>query len=326
MECIREILAAGDGGAGVGAFDNDGDGGEGGGGGDKSKTSLRRCILKHPQILCLSLKNLRAKRDYFDDIDGVGEPLSPKDDDIEWKGSVRKKAKTTLAARILATAPSAYSLSLTENIIPKVEYLARLWGSDRTTSSACTENDIDGRGRRRNSLADNLREFPTILTLSKEGNIIPTISFYNMTGYVALDSNGVPRVQVSSTQQPPQFVIRSRYIATSLYDRLLPRWHFLLEERDRQTPKLHEASDAYTCIVPTSVMPSSPNSDPLPPLHLLAGANDEVFCREMKLSLTEYLKFKEKAAPRLKFASQFDIWLKTGRPIDLSDAAISREK
>ncbi len=272
------------------------------------------------------MKNLRAKRDYFDDIDGVGEPLPPKDDYIEWKGRARKKAKTTLAARILATAPSAYSLSLTENIIPKVEYLARLWGSDRTTSSSCTENDIDdGRGRRRNSLADNLREFPTILTLSKEGNIIPTISFYNMTGYVALDSNGVPRVHVSSTQQP-RFVIRSRYIATSLYNRLLPRWHFLLEERDRQTLQLHEARDSYTRIAPPSVMPSSPNSDPLPPLHLLAGANDEVFCREMKLSLTEYLKFKEKAAPRLKFASQFDVWLKTGRPIDLSDAAISREK
>ena len=337
MECIREILAAGDGGVGVGvgAFDDDGDGGEGRGGGegggDESKTSLRKCILKHPQILSLSLRNLRAKRDYFDDIDGVGDSSPPKDD-IGWKGKARKKNKTTLAARILATAPSAYSLSLAENIIPKVEYLARLWGSDRTTSSACTENDIDGRGGRRNSLADNLREFPTILTLSKEGNIVPTISFFNMTGYVALDSNGVPRVQESSTQQP-QSVIRSRYIATSLYDRLLPRWHFLLEERDRQTLKSHihskleESSDASTCIVPTSAMPSSPNSsDPLPPLHLLAGANDEVFCREMKLSLTGYLKFKEKAIPRLKFASQFDRWLKTGRPIDLSDAIISREK
>ena len=295
--------------------------------GGESKTSLRRSILKHPQLLSLSLRNLRAKRDYFDGIDGIGEPFPPKDD-VEWKGKARTKSDTTLAAMILATAPSAYSLCLTENITPKVEYLANLRGSDRTTCSTCTESYIDGRVRRRNSLADNLREFPTILTLSKEGNITPTISFFNMMGFVALDSNGVFRAQESSTQQP-QLVIRNRYIASSLYGRLLPRWHFLLEERDRQTLKSHihsKMEEASECIVPTSVMPSPPDSDPMPPLHLLAGANDEVFCREMKLSLTEYLKFKEKAISRLKFASQFDRWLKTGRPIDLSDPATAREK
>jgi hypothetical protein len=54
----------------------------------------------------------------------------------------------------------------------------------------------------------------------------------------------------------------------------------------------------------------------LPPLHLLAGATDEVFCRQLNLSLSEYTAFKEEAIPRLKFNSQFDRWLKTGRPID----------
>jgi len=55
----------------------------------------------------------------------------------------------------------------------------------------------------------------------------------------------------------------------------------------------------------------------LPPIHLLAGASDEVFCRQLNLSLSEYTAFKEEAAPRLKFNSQFELWLKTGRPIDM---------
>ena len=50
----------------------------------------------------------------------------------------------------------------------------------------------------------------------------------------------------------------------------------------------------------------------------MSGASDDAFCRQMKLSLTDYLVFKEEAVPRLKFSSQFDRWLKTGRPIDLA--------
>ena len=39
----------------------------------------------------------------------------------------------------------------------------------------------------------------------------------------------------------------------------------------------------------------------------------------MNISLTEYINYKEKEGARLKFTSQFDTWLKTGRPIDLDD-------
>jgi len=279
---------------------------ENGGEEDSSKILLRKCILKHPQILALSLTNLSAKRDYFNGIDG---DLTTKVADQNTKGP-----KSTLAARVLVSAPSAYSLSLTENIIPKIEYLASLWGMP----ASCTENS-------RSFLSDNLRENPQILTLSKEGNIIPTLSFYNMTGYVHLDSNGLPREQQSSMQQPKS-IIRSRYIATSLYNRLLPRWHFLIEEQEKQqqleqhleslvNPKSKEASTPKY-IIPTPK--TSHSRAALPPLHLLAGASDDVFCRQMKLSLIDYLAFKEEAVPRLKFSSQFDRWLKTGRPIDLT--------
>lgn len=56
----------------------------------------------------------------------------------------------------------------------------------------------------------------------------------------------------------------------------------------------------------------------LPPLHLLAGANDEVFCRQLHVSLDDYTAFKEESGPRLKFNNQFAQWLKTGGTIDLS--------
>lgn len=142
-------------------------------GGDKevseesSKMLLRKCILKHPSILALSIDNLHAKRDYFNSI-GI-------------------EKRQSLAKRILASAPSVYSLSLENNIIPKIEYLATLWGDKGSPQD-------DNKG---SFLLDNIYEYPHVLTLSMEDNINPTISFYNMTGYVKEGNN-----------------IRGRYIAT----------------------------------------------------------------------------------------------------------------
>jgi len=125
--------------------------------------------------------------------------------------------------------------------------------------------------------------------------------------------------------QQSKVAIRSRYIATSLYNRLLPRWHFLLEEQEKQQQleqqleNLDRAITAPKYVIPTTKT-STTSKVALPPLHLLAGASDEVFCRQMKLSLSDYLVFKEEAVPRLKFSSQFDQWLKTGRPIDMAAA------
>ena len=82
--------------------------------------------MKHPQILSLLLGNLGAKRDYFDGIDRVNEecPAAQNNGDASTD-----EMKPTLAARILASAPSVFLLSLKENIVPKVEYLAALCGN-----------------------------------------------------------------------------------------------------------------------------------------------------------------------------------------------------
>jgi hypothetical protein len=94
-----------------------------------------------------------------------------------------------------------------------------------------------------------------------------------------------------------------------------------LEERERNkqfgTPVVN---DDVNKISKTTSSQITRDKVQLPPLHLLAGATDEVFCRQLNLSLGEYTKFKEEAIPRLKFNSQFDRWLKTGRPIDLISA------
>lgn len=245
---------------------------------DGSKKALKASILKHPQILALSSTNIRTKVEYFDEID--------------IKSNVEHD--NTLAARLLTTAPSVYSLSLVENIMPKVNYLASLWGWS--------------------SLSDKLCECP-LLTLSMD-NIQQTLSFYNVTGYIDL-----PNEEGGALSRQSHCIVRSRYIATSLYNRLLPRWNFLLEERERNkqfgTPVVN---DDVNKISKTTSSQITRDKVQLPPLHLLAGATDEVFCRQLNLSLGEYTKFKEEAIPRLKFNSQFDRWLKTGRPIDLISA------
>jgi len=82
--------------------------------------------------------------------------------------------------------------------------------------------------------------------------------------------------------------IPGRYIASSLFHRLLPRWHYCMK---KEIPK--------------------------PPLYVLVGTTDESFCERMSLNVNQYLLFKQEAIPRLKFSSQFDTWLKTGRPIEI---------
>ena len=242
---------------------------------------LRKCVSKHPQVLALSLTNLQAKREFFDSVDC-------RDD---------AKTRQTLAARILLSSPSTFSLSLNENIKPKYKYLENLWGE---------------------SASNFIREYPQVLTLSYKGNILPTVSFYNMTGYLnTVDSDG----SGSSAS-----AIRSRYIATSLYNRLLPRWHFLLNEQEKDieleqlnalsSEGVSTAETVRKYLIPTSS--SCNQSAILPPLHLLAGANDEVFCRQLQVSLDDYIAYKVETAPRLKFNNQFAQWLKTGETIDLS--------
>ena len=102
---------------------------------NESIARLKKCLVKHPQILGLSLENLSAKLSYFDQLD---------------QRSNHKKG--TLSSRILLVAPSTYSLSLT-NLAEKIQYLAAIWDCEAA------------------SLSDHLRVYPQILTLSMEGNI-----------------------------------------------------------------------------------------------------------------------------------------------------------
>jgi hypothetical protein len=120
---------------------------------EESISLLRKSILKHPQILGLSLDNLRAKMNYFDQIEDRGDTLT------------YNRKEGSLASRIFLSAPSTYSLSLS-NIAEKIEYLADIWGC-----AIHETTDIPSIKSETSTLADNLRSYPQILTLSMEGNI-----------------------------------------------------------------------------------------------------------------------------------------------------------
>jgi len=189
-------------------------------------------------------------------------------------------------------------LSLKNNIIPTVEFLAKAWGA----SSPKIEWQDDAlivvktpptNEKDKESLSSLLKEFPNILTMSLEGNIQPTLTFFNRTGYIRLDEEF--RFQHVNNARP----IRGRYIAASLFNRLLPRWHHLI-------------ANGWSV-----GQGDPPDPSTLPPLHLLVGATDRAFCEQMGYDIHDYVAFKDKSVPRLKFSSQFDTWLKTGRPIDV---------
>eukprot|EP00980_Cylindrotheca_fusiformis_P008428 scaffold1784_cov116-Cylindrotheca_fusiformis.AAC.8 len=201
---------------------------------------LKKSVLSHPQLLALSLQNIQKKAEFF------------------------KSIGPSLALRIARRCPAIFSLNLDTNIIPTLKFLARIWG--------CRWDDP--------AMEAWLSEYPNILTLSIEGNLQPTMNFFNRTGYTTLDS-GWNLVEGSKR-------IRGRYIASSLFHRLLPRWHYCVN---------HEL--------------------PPPPLHLIVSASDVAFCHQLSVEVDGFLTFREEAIPRLKFSSQFDTWLKTGRRIDI---------
>jgi mTERF len=246
-----------------------------------SNTELRKVILSHAQILGLSLDNLRNKISYFDSIDTMGQ------------NHPEPHKKPSLASRILLKAPAVYSLSLTGNIIPTVKFLAKIWGqpyceNKRNVSGEWHAQQQDDTSSNLSSL---LNECPSILTVSLVGNIIPTVSFYVRTGYLSLDSDGILQANTDAKIT----IIRGRYITASLFHRLLPRWHY------------HAKKQAYQ--EKASVM--------APPLYVLAGTTDAEFCARLGYDITDYLAFKNEATPHLKFTSQFETWIETGRPIDI---------
>lgn len=233
---------------------------------DAGHHALNKCVLSHPPILALSQRNMEQKVKFFDAIDPGGDGGS-------------------LAARIAMRSPVVYSLSLKDNILPTIEFLAKVWGARVPRVSWKTQDLVvvepEPHGCRDTTLGILLREYPGILTLSLEGNLQPTFNFYNKTGYTELDGDW--------NLVEGKVKVRGRYIGASLFHRLLPRWHYWMDQ----------------------------NSSVKPPLHIIAGSTDANFCKLLGYDLEMYQEFKEESAPRLKFSSQFDTWLKTGRAIDV---------
>jgi mTERF len=245
-----------------------------------SSSDLRKALLSHPQILGLSLPNLRAKIEYFNRIDEMARGSG--------SCSAEDRGGISLASRFLMRSPTIFSLSLRDNILPTVEFLGRIWGA--ATPSDPSVDDCAEVSVTLTPIAPLLFEYPSILTLSLEGNIQPTVNFYVRAGYLSLNDDG--RLDTSHGRE---MIVRGRYIASSLFTRLLPRWNYYCEQKQEKNGEL---------FVP-------------PPLHVLAGTTDDVFCEKCGLQLDLYTLFKETAIPRLKFSSQFDTWLHTGRPIDV---------
>jgi hypothetical protein len=251
---------------------------------DDPRTMLKKCVLTHPQLLGLSLSNLQSKVAYFHSIG----PL--------------------LAVRIARKCPSIYSLNLDQNIIPTFEFLAGVWGMKFETKASKKKNKND-------DFLAMLHEYPNIVTLSVESNLQPTMMFFNKTGYTLLNENWelIPSKMSSPTRigkKGPQS-IRGRYIAASLYNRLLPRWHYCLSKINAEAKNPDGSKTSERSSVSSSPQPGTP------PLHLLVMASDDAFCKAMNFEPESFAKFKKEAIPRLKFSCQFDTWLKTGKPIDL---------
>jgi len=234
----------------------------------KPTNELKSCIMAHPQILGLSLEqNLKKKVEYFCSLE---------------------TSDTQLASRILKRAPAVYSLSLTGNIMPTINFLARIWGAK---GNLAYDEGVQNSNKSGDSIAALVGEYPSILTLSLDRNIMPTVGFYNKTGFISLD-NKWRKHSMGSHGNVEQTVLRGRYIASSLYNCLLPRWHCTVEQDDEQRKNKTDI-----------------------PLHILAGANDEVFCKHLGLEFDAYQNYKKDAIPKLKFNYQLDSWLNAGSQI-----------
>ncbi|CAJ1951458.1 unnamed protein product [Cylindrotheca closterium] len=233
-------------------------------------------LLKAGSVLALSVdQNLKPTLEYLKNdllLDGnlkkcvLSHPalLALSLSNLQRKTNALNSISKGLASKVARRCPSVFSLSLDDNIYPTVEFLARVWGCQ-------DDNTIIGAW---------LQEYPNVLTLSVEGNIQPTMNFFNRTGYTVLDDDWQ---LVKGNKRIP-----GRYIASSLFHRLLPRWHYCMK-----------------------------NDVPKPPLHIIVGSTDESFCQYLSLDIHQFALFQKEASPRLKFSSQFDTWLKTGRPIDI---------
>jgi hypothetical protein len=251
----------------------------------EGRQALNKCVLSHPPILALSQKNIKQKVDYFDAMDAAAGG-----GDGGFSSAVLETGTgdDSLAARIALRSPvvmfslvSRTTLYQLWNFWPRYGVLQRqVWnGRIPNSSSGRIANQNEDppllqqqfRTRRSDAVTTDspqqwallLRDYPGILTLSLEGNLQPTFHFYNKTGYTTLDENW------NLVQGEPK--IRGRYIAASLFQRLLPRWHYWMEQKQKSS-----SSAAFL----------------RPPLHVIAGSTDASFCKWLGYNLDEYLAFQ----------------------------------
>lgn len=238
---------------------------------------LRQCLLGHPQILNLALTNIKRKVEFFDSIQPP--PLDADGNRIPAQG---------LAARVMSKSPPVYATSLTQSIIPKVIFLARVWGInvERLDNESI-------RVQAGSELADLLSEMPSVLTLSLEDNLQPTLRFYNSTGYIKLDEGFNLKEQSDYCYR-----IRGRELCASLFQRLMPRHHFVLSR----------CKNAHSQSI----------TGPLMSLNTLVALTDEAFCKLWGVTIEEYEHFKEKEVPQLRVHAQIEAWLGYSWSMDLS--------
>ena len=152
---------------------------------------FRRCIGRHTQILCLSLENLQSKISFFQSLDSTmqGQSTTQLSTNEKFATNASSPSSVSLVYRIAVSAPSVYSLSLRDNIIPKLVTLAKAWDVDKHRCSLlrfvealqlqATSNDdiyccnFSDHVTASTALARKLKEYPAILTFSHDANIIP---------------------------------------------------------------------------------------------------------------------------------------------------------
>jgi hypothetical protein len=300
---------------------------------------LRRCVSRHPQILALSLENLRAKTNFFHLLESLdGNDYGSVDNNSELEN---RDSKRSLAARVAVSAPSAYSLSLHDNLVPKIKALAKLWGSspiqieriyemsEHAGLSSQSTNTHFPAGGELSRVTKQLKEYPNILTLSLDSNLLPTIEFYNQTGYLSLDAAGFLQGcdnmhkecedDEEARDRDPKTLMRARYLASSLVSRLLPRWHFF-QENGKRTGGLRSSTilAANTTIETgrSNTKDKPHKAIKQPPLHVLAMYDDAKFCSHLALDVEDFVEYTKATAKQLKFSSQFANWIKSGTPID----------
>lgn len=306
-----------------------------------TQSDIHRCIGRHPQILCLSLENLHSKIVFFQSLDcgndtdnSEHERLSQKLKPLNSKKSPATNTSSSASAsslpyRIAINAPSAYSLSLRDNIIPKLATLAKAWNVVQPRSSLerfvkkMQEYDVTATMKpsalsrqARATLAKKVKDYPAILTFSHNSKIIPTLQFLNRTGYLCLDTDGflvserggkgLKNYAGTTNHQ----VIPGRYLAASLYTRLLPRWHYVqLQKQYLLNANATNFTGEHGNEIQSKILVHTP-------LHILALSTDMQFCSYFNFSETSFFMYKQDAIPKLKFTTQFENWIRTGAPID----------